>query len=477
MNFMLFLPEFLLAGLAFGVLGIDLFLPRERKIYLPWITLVGLVGVLVVSLTYMWGRDTDLYDGLFLIDNFSLFFKGFFLVLGALVVLVSVDYVKKHLSHPGEYYGILLFSILGMMLMTAAGELLTAYISLELLSFSLYVLVSYGRNNPKSNEAGIKYILLGAFASALLLYGISQVYGMLGTTRFSEIQAVLAFEPSPLNPALLVGLALIVAGLGFKVAAVPFHMWAPDVYEGAPTPITAYLAVGSKAAAFALILRLFSQAFLPAIDDWQIILVVLAALTMTVGNLVALAQDNIKRMLAYSSIGHVGYLLLGVAALSPLASDGVIFHLAGYGVTNLAAFLCVIIFYNATNREDIAGLAGLADRAPYLAMAFTVALFSLAGLPFFAGFTTKFYLFTAAAEGGLLWLVGLAIVNSLISLYYYLMVIKQMYMVPAGENAPVKVSLLSGGVLGLLVLGIIVLGVYPGPLVDAIQGATAAILP
>ena len=273
------------------------------------------------------------------------------------------------------------------------------------------------------------------------------------------------------------GLALIVAGLGFKVAAVPFHMWAPDVYEGAPTPITAYLAVGSKAAAFALILRLFSQAFLPAIDDWQIILVVLAALTMTVGNLVALAQDNIKRMLAYSSIGHVGYLLLGVAALSPLASDGVIFHLAGYGVTNLAAFLCVIIFYNATNREDIAGFAGLADRAPYLAMALTVALFSLAGLPFFAGFTTKFYLFTAAAEGGLLWLVGLAIVNSLISLYYYLMVIKQMYMVPAGDNAPVKVSLVSGGVLGLLVLGIIVLGVYPGPLVDAIQGATAAILP
>ena len=205
MNFMLFLPEFLLAGLAFGVLGIDLFLPRERKIYLPWITLVGLVGVLVVSLTYMWGRDTDLYDGLFLVDNFSLFFKGFFLVLGALVVLMSVDYVKKNLSHPGEYYGILLFSILGMMLMTAAGELLTAYISLELLSFSLYVLVSHGKNNPKSNEAGIKYILLGAFASALLLYGISQVYGMLGTTRFSEIHAVLAFEPSPLNPALLVG--------------------------------------------------------------------------------------------------------------------------------------------------------------------------------------------------------------------------------------------------------------------------------
>ncbi len=477
MNFMLFLPEFLITGAAFGVLGIDLFLSRERKIFLPWLSLAGLAVVFAVSLSYLWGKDTDLYDGLFLIDNFSLFFKAFFLVLGALVVLVSVDYVKQHLSHPGEYYGILMFSILGMMLMAASGELLTAYISLELLSFSLYVLVSYGRNSPKSNEAGIKYILLGAFASALLLFGISQVFGMLGTTRYSEIATALSFEPSPMNPALLVGLALIVAGLGFKVAAVPFHMWAPDVYEGAPTPITAYLAVGSKAAAFALILRLFSQAFMPAFDDWQIILVVLAALTMTVGNLVALAQHNIKRMLAYSSVGHVGYLLLGVAALSPLASDGVILHLAGYGVTNLAAFLCVIIFYNATRREDIADFAGLADRAPYLAMALTVSLFSLAGLPFFAGFITKFYLFTAAAEGGLLWLVGLAIVNSLISLYYYLMVIKQMYMEPALEDSPVKVSVLSGGVLGLLVLGIIVLGVYPGPLVEAIQGATAAILP
>ncbi len=476
MNFMLFLPEFLITGAAFGVLGIDLFLSRERKAYLPWLSLAGLAAVFVVSLSYLWGKDTNLYDGLFLIDNFSLFFKAFFLVLGALVVLVSVDYVKQHLSHPGEYYGILMFSILGMMLMAASGELLTAYISLELLSFSLYVLVSYGRNNPKSNEAGIKYILLGAFASALLLFGISQVFGMLGTTRFDEIAAALSHEPSPMNPALLVGLALIVAGLGFKVAAVPFHMWAPDVYEGAPTPITAYLAVGSKAAAFALILRLFSQAFMPAFDDWQIILVVLAALTMTVGNLVALAQHNIKRMLAYSSVGHVGYLLMGVAALSPVASDGVILHLAGYGVTNLAAFLCVIIFYNATNREDIADFAGLADRSPYLAMALTVSLFSLAGLPFFAGFITKFYLFTAAAEGGLLWLVGLAIVNSVISLYYYLMVIKQMYMEPAVEDGPVKVTLLSGGVLGLLVLGIIVLGIYPGPLVDAIQGATGAIL-
>ena len=477
MNFLLFAPEFALTAVAFAVLGVDLFLPKDKKGYLPALSLVGLVGVFVLSLRYLWGKDTDLYGGLFLIDNFSLFFKAFFLVLGAMIVLSSVDYVKKHLSHPGEYYGILLFSILAMMLMAASGELLTAYIALELLSFSLYVLVSYGRHGLKPSEAGVKYILLGAFASALLLYGISQVYGMLGTTRYDEIHAALLLDGTPLNPAVLVGLALIVAGLGFKVAAVPFHMWAPDVYEGAPTPVTAYLAVGSKAAAFALILRLFAQAFMPAIDDWQIILVVLAALTMTVGNLVALAQSNIKRMLAYSSIGQVGYLLMGVAALSPLASNGVILHLAGYGVTNVAAFLCVIIFYNATNKEEISDFAGLADRSPFVAMALSVALFSLAGLPFFAGFTTKFYLFTAAADEGLLWLVGLAMTTSLISLYYYLMVIKQMYMVPADENTPLRVPMVSGAALGMLVAGIVLIGVYPGPLVDAIEVATRAILP
>ncbi len=476
MNFWLFSPEFALTGAAFAVLGVDLLLPREKKDYLPALSIVGLVAVLVLSLWYLWGRDENLYDGLFLIDAYALFFKGFFLVLGILVVLVSVEYVRQHLSRPGEYYGILLFSVLAMMLMAASGELLTAYISLELLSFSLYVLVSYGRRGLKPSEAGVKYILLGAFASALLLYGISQVYGILGTTRFDEISAALAAADSPLNPAVLVGLALIIAGLGFKVAAVPFHMWAPDVYEGAPTPVTAYLAVGSKAAAFALILRLFTQAFTPAFDDWQIVLVVLAALTMTLGNLVALAQSNIKRMLAYSSVGQVGYLLMGVAAISPVAATGVIFHLAGYAVTSLAAFLCIIVFFNATGKENIADFAGLAKRSPYVAMVLTVSLFSLAGLPFFAGFTTKFYLFTAVAQGDLLWLVALAITNSLISLYYYMMVMKQMYMEEPEYESSVPVTALSRGVLGLLLVGIIAIGVYPAPLVDAIDAARSALL-
>ena len=380
MNFLLFLPEFTLASLAFFILTLDLFIPSNKKWILTPASVLGLVSVLIVTLSYSFGKQESLYGGLFLIDNFSLFFKGFFIVLGILVVLSSHDYIKEHLKYPGEYYGILLLSILGMVMMTASGELLTAYISLELLSFSLYVLVSYGTTGYKPSEAGVKYILLGGLASAILLFGISQIYGVLGTTQFQAINSTLT-ATSSLDSGVLIGLVMIITGLAFKIAAFPFHMWAPDIYEGAPTPITAYLAVGSKAAGFALIIRLFAQGFMPAMDDWEIIIIILSALTMTFGNLVALAQHNIKRMLAYSSIGQVGYLLMGIATLSYLSTNGIILHLTGYGITNLAAFLCVIIFYNCTRKENIEDYAGLADKSPFLAMALSVSLLSLAGLP------------------------------------------------------------------------------------------------
>ena len=488
-DFTLLLPEFLLTGLAFLVLTVDFFLRSQRKILLPYLAVLGLGGILAFSLFFLWNEHSSLYEGIIRVDSYSLFFKAFFLTLGGVVILSSVHFVKRHLAHPGEYYGILLFSFLAMILLASSGELLTAYISLELLSFSLYVLVSFDRFNPKSNEGGTKFILLGAFSSALLLYGISLIYGMLGTTRFDGIHNELAamVAQGSLNPSVLAGLVLIITGLGFKVAAVPFHMWAPDVYEGAPTPITAYLAVGSKAAVFALILRLFTEAFMPALGDWQVILAILAALTMTLGNLVALAQRNIKRLLAYSSIGQVGYLLLAVAALGHLGSDavvpsrlaanGLVLHLVGYGVTNLAAFLSIIAVFNISSKENISDLAGLAQRAPFVAMVFSVSLFSLAGLPFFAGFTTKFYLFTAAANEGLLWLSGLAILNSLISLYYYLTVIRQIYIQPPGDSTPIRVPMLTSGTLALLLLGIFFIGVYPAPLVDAIEGAVAVIMP
>ena len=487
-NFALLTPEFLVTGLAFLILTLDFFLRSDRKHTLAYLAVAGLGGVLAFSLVYQWGVDDFLYEGLILIDGYALFFKAFFLVLGGVVVLTSLDYVRRHLEYAGEYYGILMFTIVAMMLLAASGELLTAYISLELLSFGLYVLVSYDRYNPKSNEGGTKYILLGAFSSALLLYGISQVYGLLGTTRFDEISQALA-GTSEMSPGVLLGLVLIIAGMGFKVAAVPFHMWAPDAYEGAPIPVTAYLAVGSKVAAFALVLRLFTEALMPAIADWQLVLAIMAAFTMVLGNLGALVQHNIKRLLAYSSIAHVGYLLMGIAALgavdsdgrvsvelSHLASNGVMLHLVAYAVTNMAAFLSISAIYNVTGKEEISDLAGVARRAPSVALVFAAALFSLAGLPIFAGFTSKFYLFTAAAAQGLLWLVGLAIFTSLVSLYYYLMVIRQMYIEPAQDMTPIRVPGLTIGLLAVLLIGMVLVGVYPAPVMDAIQHASNAVM-
>ena len=517
-NLHLLLPEFLLAALAFLVFAIDLVLPSDKKNLLAWVSVTGLVGLLALTLVLLWGEDTPLYGGLVKADAYALFFKSFFMVLGIFIILGSVDYVGKHLSHPGEYYGIVLFSVLAMSIMAMSRELLTAYISLELMSFSFYILASYARDNPKSNEAGIKYVLIGAFSSAILLFGVSMVYSSIGVTRFDDINSQLVAAVggvTDVSPALWVGLALILAGLGFKMAAVPFHMWAPDIYEGAPTPVTAYLAVGSKAAAFALVLRLFAEAFLPAYNDWQIIVAVLAALTMTVGNLVAIAQHNIKRLLAYSSVGQVGFLLLGIAALghvtddgrlvlSTLASNGIMLHLVGYAFTNLAVFFGVIAFFNMTGKEEIADFAGLADSHPFIAAVMAMGMFSLAGLPIFAGFVTKFYLFSAAAREGLLWLAAIAIVNSLISLYYYLVVIRQMYILPAavpeeelepasahnphplspsprgrggaGNEGPSPTPLIIG-VMAVMLLGMIFVGIYPFPIVEALDAATAAIIP
>ncbi len=493
-NLHLLLPEFLLAALAVVVLAIDLFLPQERKNLLAWLSVAGLAGILALSLPLLWDRDVSLYGGLVEADRYALLFKAVFLVLGMVVILGSADFVKKRLRSPGEFYAIILFAVLAMSVMASAVELLTAYIALELMSFSFYIMVAYGRNNPKSNEAGVKYILIGAFSSAILLYGVSLLYGVVGVTRYAEIEAALAAaltNSDAVSPTLWIGLGLILVGLGFKIAAVPFHMWAPDTYEGAPLPVTAFLSVGSKVAAFALLLRLFGQAFMPAIDQWQILVAVLAAVTMTLGNVVAISQRNFKRLLAYSSIGHVGFMLLGIAALSAIGAEALILYMVGYAVTSMTVFVGLIAFFNVTGRENVSDLNGLADSHPFIAAAIAIGLFSLAGLPFFAGFTIKFYLFTAAATQGLLWLSGLAMFNSLISLYYYLVVVRHMYVDPLPTEAPgteiapdtgpgqprAKPSILITAVLGALVLGVIFVGVYPFPLLEAIKAAVGSLLP
>jgi NADH-quinone oxidoreductase subunit N len=474
LDYSLLIPEYLLAALAAAVVALGLYDTRRSRTYLPYVSAGGLAGILIVSLFYINKGPLD-FAGLVQVDNYTTFFRVLFISITAVVCLASAHFVRNNLRHAGEYYGLLILSTIGAIYMAAGRELITAYISLELLSFSLYVLVSFAKMDAKSNEGGMKYMLLGAFSSALFLYGLSLIYGVSGSTSYADINAALAAGTSSFSVAMLMGLVLIIAGIGFKVSAVPFHMWAPDAYEGAPLPITAYLSAASKAAGIALLLRLFSEAFLPVLSDWRWMIAALAAMSMTLGNLVAIQQHNIKRLLAYSSIGQAGFMLMGIAALSQSASSALLLHMTGYVITNLAAFVVIIAFYDATGKDEVADYRGLAERAPFLALSLTVALFSLAGMPLFAGFATKFLLFQAVANEGFLWLAGLAVVNSLISLYYYLVVIRQMYVGEHEDKVRLRVPLGVNAVILGLVVGVFVVGLYPQPLFKATDEAVHAV--
>lgn len=467
MRYELLIPEFVLGAVAMVVVALELAFPRLRKDVVAYVTALGLAAALAASLAYPLTDTEGDFAGLVRVDDYTTFFRVLFTGVALVVALGSAHFVPRFLRNHGEYYGLLAISVIGATYMAAGVELLTAYLSLELLSFTLYILVSFAKRDLKSNEGGMKYMLLGAFSSAVFLYGLSLVYGITGTTEYAGIGSFLSGATEDYDLALLLGLVLVVAGLGFKVAAAPFHVWTPDAYEGAPLPVTAYLTATSKAAGFAMILRLFTEAFSPAgvVDDWRWMLAGLAAATMVLGNLIALQQHNFKRLMAYSSIGQVGFMLMGVAAFSPDASSALLLHLAGYVVTSLAVFLAAIAYYNVTGKDEIADFAGAAERAPFLALTITVGLFSLAGMPLFAGFATKFILFQAAAQQDLLWLAGLAVVGSLVSLYYYLQVIKVMYLGKAETEGRLPVPAMMTGVLTLLVLGILFIGIYPTPVI------------
>jgi NADH-quinone oxidoreductase subunit N len=474
-------PEYILVAWAGGLIMLDLFWPaagirgirRLGKEPLGYIAAAGAGIATLVSL--IWVDDTTDFAGLVDIDDYTTLFRVFFGLIGVFACLASARYVKDRLLHPGEYYAFILLSVVGANGMAAASELLTAYISLELLSFSLYVLTSYGKFDLRSNEGGLKYMLLGAFSSALLLYGISMIYGATGSTEYAAIGEALSEDTSGIDESLFLGLALIMAGLGFKVAAVPFHMWTPDAYEGAPLPVTALISAISKSGGFALFLKLFAEAFEPKIDDWRYFIAGLSAATMILGNLVAIQQSNIKRLLAYSSIGQVGYLLMGIAALSPDSASALVLHLMGYVVTNLAAFVCVIIYYNWTGKEEIKDFAGVRESSPFIAYTLSAALFSLAGMPLFAGFATKFILFQAAAEEDLLWLAGVAVTMSFVSLYYYLIIIKEMFLGKAEEGPAFPTPWPEYAALAVLIAGVLLIGLYPAPVFDAVDTSTAVL--
>ncbi len=475
LDYSLLIPEYLLAALAALVVTVDLMVPRIRKEWLAYISAAGLLAILFGSLGWV-NKDSN-FAGLLRIDNFTTFFRVFFTGVTATVCLMSAQFARERIRHPGEYYGLLILSTIGAIYMAAADELLTAYISFELLSFSLYVLVSFLKFDSRSNEGGLKFMLLGAFSSALFLYGLSLIYGSTGSTFYSQIADTLRSGTDGFSFALLMGLVLVIAGLGFKVAAVPFHMWTPDAYEGAPLPVTAYLSAASKGGGMALLLRLFTGAFLPVASDWDWMVAAIAAVTMIVGNLVALQQTNIKRLLAYSSIGQVGFMLMGIAALS---GDGghdtaaaLVLHLTGYVISNLAVFVCVQAWFDMTGgKEEIDDFRGMAEKMPLLAAIMTGSLFSLAGMPLFAGFLTKFILFQSAASNGFLWLSSLAVVMSLVSLYYYLQVIRRLYVVEPETPGRYRVPALMHGLALALMIGVFYVGLYPQHLFKVIDNAT-----
>jgi len=471
LNLDLFVPEITLAVFAVLVILLDLFV--RQKSWLRSVSLTGLVIAGGVSVVMWGGSYPAIFNNMLAVDHFALFFKLLFAGIAFLVILASADYVDKFSRFQGEYYALILLSTLGMMLMAATADLISLYISLELTSISLYVLVGFLKDR-KSTEASLKYLLLGAIASAVLLYGMALVFGITGHTQLGAIaQSIqsMSIEAVLDTPALLMGIVLLIAGFGFKIAAVPFQMWVPDVYEGAPTPVTAYLSVASKAAGFAIILRVFFSAFgIPEwlSVNWGTIFAALAVISMIIGNVVAIPQTNIKRMLGYSSIAQAGYLMVGLATLgfapasSILGQSGVLFFLASYALTNMGAFIAVIAISNNIDSDMIDDYAGMGKRAPLISLALTLCLISLIGMPPAAGFMAKFYIFSAAAQNDLLWLVVVAAINSVISAYYYLRVVKVMWFGQATSTEKVPSSGAPRLALFLCCLGVLLLGIIPG---------------
>lgn len=471
MNWLLLLPELILAATLGAVLLADLILPPARRSWLAGLTLAGTAAALVALIASAPGT----FGGVFTNDGLARFIKVIVLAALGLVVLSAWSFDLVWRRPWGEFLVLLLAGALGMLFLASGQELVLLYVALELATFPLVLLTAYRPADVKSAEGGLKFLILATLGSAVFLFGVSLVYAATGATRLVDISAALAAGQT--GPVLLMGLLSILAGMGFKLALVPFHMWVPDAYEGAPTPVTAFLSVASKSAGLVLAIRLLAQAFPELRVEWSGVLAALAALTMCLGNFAAIPQTNIKRLLAYSSIAQAGYLIMGLVAFQVLGLSALLFYLAAYLVTNLAAFGVVIAVERVTGSTDIEAYRGLAQRAPRLGLVLMLALLSLAGIPPLAGFTAKFYLFAAVYGQGYLWLVIVAVLNSVLSLYYYLRVIRVAYIEPpATASAPaLPVAFPLALVLTLCLIGILALGVYPGPWVDLARAAVVSL--
>ena len=467
-DFHYILPELVLTGGALVLLVADV-LVRRRPALLAGIALLAL-GATAASIWIVGDVHADVARGLMAVDRFGSFFNVLFLIAAALTVLMSKRFLEIEGASAGEYYFLVLCATLGMMFMAGGTDLITIFIGLETMAVAFYILVGFLKPNRRSNEAAVKYFLLGAFSLGILLYGMSLLYGLSGTTNLRSIATALAGQER--DPRLVLAVILVVAGVGFKIAAVPFHMWAPDVYEGAPTPITAFLSVGSKAASFAMLLRIFVEGLPSMSDDWRLLFQVLSIVTMTVGNIAALTQSNLKRMLAYSSVAHAGYVLIGVIAGTERGVTAALVYLMVYAFMQLGAFAVITML----RRDDVAGeelkdFSGLHVKHPLAAFAMLLFMLSLGGIPPTAGFMGKFWLFGAAIDADYVWLAVIGVLNSAISLYYYIRIVVFMYLKDETIGIVPAVRPAMAIALAVAVVATLGLGVYPQPLFDFAQAS------
>jgi NADH-quinone oxidoreductase subunit N len=477
-------PELVTSFTALAVLLLGAFFPRISNWFIAGISLLGVFLAFVASVL-LWGSSELAFSKMLALDNYGLFFNFIFLICAALTILASTDYFERtseKVEQP-EYYGLLLFACVGMMFMAAGADLITIFLGLETMSIAIYILAGFVKTDIKGNEASIKYLLLGSFSTGFLVYGIALVFGATGSTNLMEIYRHLSLSSASVpTPMLLFGMALLIVGFGFKIASVPFHMWTPDVYEGAPTVVTAFMSVGVKAAAFAAFLRVFVYALPSLQPNWTAILWVLAILTMTIGNFAALLQVNIKRMLAYSSIAHAGYLMIGMVAAKHAANDigtySILFYLLAYTFMNMGAFIVVVLYgRHAEDNLNIGDYAGMGYKYPVLGATMAIFMFSLAGIPPTAGFMGKFYVFAAAIKGGFIDLAIIGVINSVLSVYYYLRVTVMIYMrEPAADMPILKFSRPAVFAATIAALATMILGIFPDIFISLARQSVSMIL-
>jgi len=461
------LPVLILSVWGMVLLIIQLFLPKERSSLIGWLSMIGIVGAMAACMALSANRLSG-FSGMVVLDPMAAFISLVGLLATLLTVWASLNYIRDRGIERGEYYALLLFSTSGIMLMAQANNLIVVFLGLELLSIPLYILAGFAHPQLESEEAAIKYFLLGAFATGFLVYGIALVYGATGSTDIAQIAQVA--QTGRNATLLLVGAGLIIVGLGFKVAAVPFHMWTPDVYEGAPTPITGFMSVGAKAAGFAALLRVLLFGLGAVRLDWMPVLAILSALTMILGNVVALTQTNLKRMLAYSSIAHAGYMLMGLAAGTSAGLSAVLFYLLAYTFTNIGAFAVLTALAQGKGEDQtFPQYAGLSRKHPWLTVAMAFFMLSLTGIPPAGGFFGKYYLFLAAVDANLGWLVMIGVLTSVISAFFYLRVIVDMTMREPERETPSSIYPALVTTLAVTALGTLVLGVWPGPWLQMAQ--------